>query len=147
MFVSKVSKLCTYKEFSVNHKLILDTYYTVSTHIYFRSGLPVKVQESFLHNRLKFFSFEDHFYITKYFSERKTAKEVNEAELIESYSNSESVKSSTFNLQDVSDEIIVESSDINDFMEGRDSLPIDNLKQNLQPIEPVIVSGSANLNL
>ena len=64
--------------FSVNHKLILGTHHTDPIYIYFCSGLPVKVEESFLHNRLKYVRFVEDFYITEFFSERKTAaKEIN----------------------------------------------------------------------
>ena len=53
----------------------------------------------------------------------------------------EKFKSSTQHLHDISDKIIVESCDVNDFMKGGEFLQIANWKQNLQPIEPVMVAG------
>ena len=108
-----------YKEFSVNHKLILGTHYIDPTHIYFCSGIPVKVEESFLHNRLKFVRFIEDFYVKKFFSEHKnSAQEVHKAEITERFGSSDSVKSLSIPVHEVSNKIPVESSDVGDFMEG-----------------------------
>ena len=112
-----------YVAFLVNHELRAS--YVDLAHNYFTKSLPVIVDESFFDNKLNFVRVLKDFDITKSPFEHETADQ---------------------QINNISDSIIIETSDVNVFMEGKDSLHIKNLKQDFKLIEPVIVGGSPNLN-